>query len=147
MVRKMRTIRILTKKMNNTTTHTTEPLDKAKPYIDDDMLGRQYLGDSKASPYCRNIIRIKDPTIRSAFAILIASGCKGTDVDNFILTLAKQGWQYLDVLINNKSKTPLSNATQLKVKLSKGFKLELRNKPAKAYNLSDEINNLTSSKD
>lgn len=115
--------------------------NEKKEYIDDDMLGQQYLGDLKASAYCRDIIRIENPAIRSAFAILIGSGCKGSDVETFILTLAKQDWRYIDLLI--KYKTPLSNATQLKVKLSKGFKLELRKQPAKVYKLSDEINKLS----
>lgn len=126
-----------------TTTKPATKISKKPDYIVDDMLGQQYLGDSKASPYCKDIIRIENPVIRSAFAILIASGCKGSDVDNFILALAKKDYRYLEILIDHK--TPLSNATQFKMKLSKGFDLPLKKQPKKLYRLSDEINTVTNS--
>lgn len=131
----MRTIRILTKNMKQT--------NNTKDYNDADMLGGLYLGDSKASAYCKDIIRIENTLIRAAFALLISSGCKGSDVDEFIISLAKQDWRLLQILRDHK--TPLSNATQLKNKLAKGFKLELKRPSVKPHFLSAEINKLTNS--
>lgn len=133
----MRTIRILTKKP------MTQNNNTKKDYNDTDMLGALYLGDSKASVYCRDIIRIENTSIRAAFALLIGSGCKGSDVDEFIISLAKQDWRLLQILRDHK--TPLSNATQLKNKLAKGFKLALKRPPVKSHFLSAEINKLTTS--